>query len=146
MTKLENSKISPSRGSLSQQEIPTHSALRALIDKEKEAARFGLNWTHYTQILDSINSECEEVKETIEKKEGLDRLQEEVGDILHGAISLCVFLGLDPEEVLQKTFKKFDRRMNEIMRQAKAAGYESLAGQPFDLLMEFWEKAKKIVG
>jgi ATP diphosphatase len=72
-----------------------------------------------------------------------NKLQEEMGDLLHAAFSLCIFLKLDPMITLEKSISKFERRFNAVKQIAKQQNLTSLNGKPFDELMNFWNKAKE---
>ncbi len=121
------------------------SSLQKFADLEKQANDFGFSWSNPTQILDQIKSECLEVEEALQKGD-LDTLQDEIGDLIHATLSLCLFCELDPEETLEKSTLKFQKRLMETIRLAQQAGYETLNGQPISLLLDFWNQAKKRVG
>lgn len=112
----------------------------------KKADDYGFEWSHYSQPLQQIIRECEEVQDAMEKGEGPERIEEEVGDIMNAAVSLCLFLGLSPEAVLLKSTQKFEKRMDEVRRQAEVEGLSSLKGQSMDVLERFWKNAKKVTG
>jgi len=113
-----------------------------LIRLENEAADFGFKWETVNQIKDQIISELTEIdvhlNDPIKNK-----LQEEVGDLLHAAFSLCVFLKLDPKVTLEKSIDKFERRFNAVKQIAKQKNLTSLNGKSFDELMHFWNQAKE---
>jgi GNAT superfamily N-acetyltransferase/NTP pyrophosphatase (non-canonical NTP hydrolase) len=117
-------------------------ALHELLYLEENARNFGFEWTDKAMVIDQAIDECREIKEAIEKQESLDRLQEEIGDLLHSAISLCAFSGFDVEETLTKVNKKFRKRMTRIKKLTHEIGLENLKGQSIDFMMELWRKAK----
>lgn len=112
---------------------------------EKEASEFGFQWEVSAQIMEQIKSECFEIAEHLEAEEVAEKeaLQEEVGDLLHAVFSLCVFLGFSPEETLEKTLAKFERRLQAVKDIAKAKGLSNLKGHSFEALMVIWQEAKK---
>ncbi len=67
-------------------------------------------------IIEQAIDECREIKEAIEKKEGSNRIQEEMGDLIHSAISLCIYSGFDVEETLDKVTNKFGKRMQAMKK------------------------------
>jgi ATP diphosphatase len=109
---------------------------------EEDAKTFGLYWANSSMILDQLFSEVAEIKEAIDLEESRDRIQEEIGDLLHATFSLCVFLRLDQEETLRKTVEKFEKRFLKVKDIALSQGYENLKGESIETIMEFWEKAK----
>ena len=113
---------------------------------EKQADDFGFMWSDTAQIFEQIQSECEEIKDIL-KGFQVDRhhLQEEMGDLIHAVFSLCLFMKFDAEETCVKSIEKFEKRFAELKRLAHDAGFETLKGQPVEVLMRFWTQAKEKV-
>lgn len=109
---------------------------------EHEAAAFGLQWETKDQIMTQIRNECVEIEEHFHSSEQRDALQDEIGDLLHAAFSLCVFSNLDPETTLRKSLDKFEHRLNAMKDIAKEQGLNDLRGKSFDELMQYWDQAK----
>jgi len=120
--------------------------LKKVLELEKEADEFGFQWNTHDQLFEQIESECKEVKAELDQSANRQKLQEEIGDLIHATLSLCVFCGFDPKETLELSTRKLEKRLNEVMTKAKEKGFQDLKGQPFDVLMEFWNEAKKSVG
>lgn len=118
--------------------------LTDLIYVEKDARDFGFNWSNIDMILDQVISECKEVKDAISNQESNERVQEEVGDLLHTAISLCIFAGFDIEQILEKATRKFNSRMVALKDLTKQQGLTDLQGQPMDYMLDLWAKAKTL--
>lgn len=118
-------------------------ALQKLITLEKDARDFGFDWSDHKMLYDQTLSESKEVIAAIQGREGDERVQEEIGDLIHTAISWCCFAGYDVEETLAKTSKKFARRMHALRSIAKEKGLETLKGKPMPYLLELWEEAKR---
>ena len=85
---------------------------------------------------------CEPFVPMIGHKECLTNLQEEIGDLIQAAISLAVFCKLDPRETLSKGIDKFQRRYDVVVQLARSEGHENLHKQPFEILMDYWKRAK----
>lgn len=120
--------------------------LEKTVALEKAAEEFGLRWSVPEQIMEQIESECEEIHEHL--KHGLGQvdspqLQEEIGDLLHAVLSLCVFCKFKPQETLQLALDKFERRLNAVKSLAQEQGLADLDGHTFDELMKFWKEAKQ---
>lgn len=119
------------------------SALQKLIQVELSAKEFGFDWSNFKMIIDQAIDECREIQEAIDLREPASRLQEEIGDLLHTAISMCLYAEFDVEETLDNTYKKFQTRMNAVKHFAHEEGYKTLKNQPTELLLQLWQKAKK---
>jgi ribose 5-phosphate isomerase B len=118
--------------------------LTQLMQIEADAINFGFDWPNTEMAIDQIISECAEVKDALLNKESAQRVQEEISDLLHGAISLCTYAGFDVNETLSVIVKKFGGRMNALKTIAADQGLESLHGQSFEFMLELWREAKKI--
>lgn len=119
--------------------------LNTLLSLEKEASVFGFEWPNEAIIIEQAVDECKEIKDAIEKKESQERIQEEIGDLLHSAISLCDFAGFDVEETLAKVNVKFGKRLGAVKKLTQESGMSSLKGQSFEYMLELWRKAKKSI-
>jgi len=123
--------------------------LKKVLELELDADKFGFRWGNTTQIMEQIKSECSEITEHLDSgHETCDQeaLQEEIGDLLHAAFSLCVYCKFNPKDTMKKTLDKFERRMNAVKNIAYEEGLSSVEGLAFDELMVFWDKAKEHVG
>ncbi|MEO8402512.1 MAG: MazG nucleotide pyrophosphohydrolase domain-containing protein [Gammaproteobacteria bacterium] len=119
--------------------------LEKLAMLEREATDFGFKWGTHEQIMAQIRSELSEVEVHLKDKDA-DKLQEEIGDILHAVFSLCIFCQADPKRTLTNSVNKFERRFNAVKQIVSEQKLKSLNGKSFDELMFFWDKAKELVG
>jgi uncharacterized protein YabN with tetrapyrrole methylase and pyrophosphatase domain len=116
-----------------------------LIDLEVDAREFGFEWPDLNSVIDQVRSECDEVKGAVANGESRGRVQEEVGDLLHAVVSLCVFLDLDVYETIDGAENKFARRMAVVKKLAKDMNLLDLKGQPNEIVLKLWKRAKEIV-
>lgn len=116
--------------------------LEKLEQLEQKAVAFGLQWETKDQIMTQIRNECSEIEEHLYSSEQKDALQEEIGDLLHAAFSLCIFCNFSPEITLRKSVDKFERRLNAMNDIATEQGLSHLRGKSFDELMQYWAQAK----
>ena len=115
-----------------------------IVKLEKDSVEFGLSWPNSMEILKQIESECREIREHLES--GDDKslaLEEEIGDLMHAAMSLSWFCGFDSLNVLQKSCNKFELRLNTMKCIAKEQGIENVKHYSFDELMLLWKAAKE---
>ncbi len=109
---------------------------------ERDARLFGFDWPNQSMIIEQIISECDEIKEAFDLQEPEERIQEEIGDLLHSALSLCLFSGFEPEQTLLKIIEKFAARMRALKVIARDRGLVTLKGQSIELLLTLWSEAK----
>jgi uncharacterized protein YabN with tetrapyrrole methylase and pyrophosphatase domain len=116
---------------------------KKLTSLEIEASNFGFKWETPDQIIEQIQSEISEI--CVHLKDGdQNKLQEEIGDLLHAVFSLCVFKQFNPQETLTNSVEKFERRFKAMQQLAIKNGLSTLQGKSFDDLMTYWNKAKRL--
>lgn len=119
--------------------------LHKLIAIEHDARQFGFDWPDANMIVDQAISECAEIKEAIALQEPSHRIQEEIGDLLHTAISLCVFAGYDVDQTLDNVSAKFSSRMQALKAITQQRGLDNLQGKSIEYMLEIWREAKVTV-
>ena len=121
--------------------IPQHlpSLMRAQTIQRK-AARVGFDWDSVSDVFPKIEEEIQELKSSVAAAEA-EAIEIEIGDLLFSIVNLCRFLGVEAEEALRKSNRKFINRFQlveaEIERQGKTLNDYDLAG-----LDAIWEEAK----
>lgn len=125
-------------------EAEQNSNLIKLIAVEKDARNFGFEWPHVDSVLDQALSETEEIRQAIREQEPASRVQEEVGDLLHTAISLCIFLGYDVDKILNLSSEKFLTRMNALKAATRQRGLTNLKGQSTNFMLQLWDEIKQL--
>ena len=118
------------------------SPLEKLIAVEQDTRKYGFDWPDVESVLDQIDSESQEVRQAIALGESQERIKEEVGDLLHGVISLCVFCNYDVEAILDAGANKFSQRMKLVKEAALKRGLTNLHNQTTEFMLELWQEAK----
>ena len=118
-------------------------SIEKLISLEKEARGFGFDWPDHNMVIDQAISESEEVRDAINSGESKERIKEEVGGLIHTAISVCMFLGFTVEETTDIVADKFAKRFGHVKNIANEQGFENLKGQTTEKLVEIWNEAKR---
>ncbi|MFQ5773149.1 MAG: nucleoside triphosphate pyrophosphohydrolase [Kiloniellaceae bacterium] len=116
-------------------------ALTRATKLQRRAARVGFDWPEAAQILDKIAEEVGELREEVEAGAGLDRVEDELGDLLFAAVNLARRLEVDPEGALRHTNAKFERRFRRIEDRFAAEG-RSLSDISLDEMEAAWQAAK----
>ncbi len=119
-------------------------ALPALIKAariQEKAAAVGFDWENRSDVWDKVKEEVSEVEAEIESKDK-ERLQAEFGDLLFAIINAARLYGVNPENALEHTNRKFIDRFNYIEAGAKSQGkhVSDLTLQEMDAL---WDEYKK---
>ena len=123
-------------------------ALPALVRAAKlqrRAARVGFDWPQAAQVLDKIEEEIAELRAELEQNGKVDRLSEEIGDLLFAAVNLARHLEVDGEAALRQANAKFERRFRTIENELRARGRRP-EDASLDEMEALWQRAKAAEG
>ncbi|WPP48147.1 nucleoside triphosphate pyrophosphohydrolase [Catalinimonas niigatensis] len=109
---------------------------------QEKARGIGFDWEHKHQVWDKVEEEMEEFKEE-EKMGDQEKMQDEYGDLLFSLVNYARFTGINPEEALERTNKKFIRRFNYLEEKVKSEGknWDNMSLEEMDV---YWNEAKKM--
>ncbi|MGI9500451.1 MAG: nucleoside triphosphate pyrophosphohydrolase [Geminicoccaceae bacterium] len=116
-------------------------ALTRAEKQQKRAARGGCDWPETSQVLAKIDEELGELKVEIADGAAIDRLEDELGDVLCTVVNLARHLKIDPEKALRRTNDKFERRFRSIEQALERDG-RVMTETPLDELETLWQAAK----
>lgn len=102
----------------------------------------GFDWEEPHQVWDKVMEELNELREEAESGESLERMEDELGDLLFALVNYARFIGVNPEDALEKTNIRFIKRFQHLEDQAIRAG-RSLKEMTLDEMDQYWEEAKK---
>lgn len=88
-------------------------ALTRALKLQRTAARVGFDWKEAEPVLDKIEEEIGELRETLANGDKA-AAEDEFGDLLFALVNLGRHLDLDPEGALRQTNEKFRRRFRFI--------------------------------
>lgn len=108
---------------------------------QDKARGVGFDWEEPHQVWDKVQEELGELKTEVEK--GSDKIEEEFGDVLFSLINYSRFIGINPEDALEKTNKKFIKRFRYLEAESKKDG-KDLAKMSLDEMDTYWNRAKKL--
>jgi MazG family protein len=121
------------------------SSLPALIKAnriQQKARGVGFDWEVREQVWDKINEELSELKFEIEQNDQ-DKMEAEFGDFLFSVINAGRLYGINPENALERTNRKFISRFNYLESQTISKG-RSLKDMTLAEMEEIWQDAKKM--
>lgn len=108
---------------------------------QKRVARVGFDWENIVDVVDKVDEELGEVKESL-KENDIDAIESEIGDLFFSIVNLCRFLDLQAEETLRRTNRKFVNRFKRMEEVLEKQG-RSLSDQTLAELDVIWEEVKK---
>ncbi|WP_158838620.1 nucleoside triphosphate pyrophosphohydrolase [Polaribacter sp. L3A8] len=100
----------------------------------------GFDWEHPEQVWEKVQEELTELNEEV-KAGNKEETEKEFGDVLFSMINYARFIGVNPENALEKTNKKFINRFQFLEKEAKKEGKE-LADMSLTEMDVYWEKSK----
>jgi XTP/dITP diphosphohydrolase len=108
---------------------------------QEKVAGVGFDWEKPEQVWEKVQEELAELNEEI-KIGNKENTEKEFGDVLFSMINYARFIGVNPENALEKTNKKFINRFQYLEREAKKAGKE-LSDMSLVEMDVYWEKSKE---
>jgi MazG family protein len=122
--------------------IPDHlpALLRAYRITER-ASRVGFDWERADDVFKKLEEEIEELKEVL-SLEDHQRISDEMGDLIFVLVNMARLKGINPEDALRWTNRKFARRFQYVERRL-AASQRSLRDTPLKEMNRLWEEAKE---
>jgi len=100
----------------------------------------GFDWERPEQVWEKVEEEMAELKAEIEKGDK-DRMESEFGDLLFALVNYARFIGVNPDDALERTNLKFIKRFQHLESQAGKTG-KSLKDMTLAEMDVFWEEAK----
>lgn len=108
---------------------------------QKRAARVGFDWENINDVVEKVDEELEEVKESLHRS-NQDEIEMEIGDLLFAVVNLCRFVELQAEETLRKSNRKFVQRFKRMEKELEKQG-RKITEQSLAELDEIWEEVKR---
>ena len=108
---------------------------------QEKAANVGFDWEKPEQVWEKVKEETLEVENEI-KNADKDKLEQEFGDLMFAVINAARLYGVNPENALEKTNRKFISRFNYLEAKAKEMG-KNLKEMSLAEMDEIWNEAKK---
>lgn len=123
------------------------SALPALIKAnriQEKARNVGFDWENREQVWDKVKEEINEVEIEIKSsncQDNQNNIESEFGDLLFAVINAARLYGVDPENALERTNRKFIKRFNYIESKLREKGL-TFGNVTLKEMDEIWEEAK----
>jgi len=108
---------------------------------QEKARQVGFEWDTREQVWDKVDEEIKELKEAVAHND-IDKMEEELGDLVFSIVNYARFLQVDTENALERTNKKFVERFTKMEQQALKQG-RSLDEMSLQEMDEIWNSIKK---
>jgi XTP/dITP diphosphohydrolase len=110
---------------------------------QDKARGVGFDWERPEQVWEKVQEELHELHEVAAKPEAdRNKIMAELGDVLFSLVNYARFVGVDPEEALERTNKKFISRFTYLERESAKDG-KKLGDMTLAEMDAYWERAKQ---
>jgi XTP/dITP diphosphohydrolase len=109
---------------------------------QEKAKGVGFEWKHTDQVWEKVVEEMNELKHEVASGKDKLKMEDELGDLLFALVNYARFIGVNPEDALEKTNKKFIRRFQFIEKESASDG-KKLEDMTLEEMDAYWNKAKE---
>lgn len=120
-------------------------SLPALVKSKRiqdKVAGVGFDWEKPEQVKEKLEEEMKELEDEVLKGDK-DAMEAEYGDVLFSLVNYGKHLGLNAEDALERTNKKFIKRFNYLEEAVKKSG-KKINDLSLTELDVYWDEAKKL--
>ena len=120
-------------------------ALPALVKSyriQEKAANVGFDWEKREDVWGKVSEELGEVGQAIASGDQAE-IEAEFGDLLFSVVNAARLFGVNPENALERTNRKFISRFNHVEARAKENGRE-LRDMSLAEMDQYWNEAKHL--
>ena len=107
---------------------------------QDKVAGVGFDWEKPEQVFEKVQEELGELQEEVAAG-NVEKIEFEFGDVLFSMINYARFLGVNPENALERTNKKFTKRFQFLEEKSKQLG-KSLRDMTLAEMDTYWNEAK----
>jgi len=108
---------------------------------QEKAAKVGFDWETKEDVWKKVIEEIDEMHHS-EKEESIENLESEIGDVFFAMVNYSRFLGINPENALRNTNKKFIDRFSYVENKITETG-KKLSDSTLKEMDKYWEESKK---
>lgn len=119
------------------------SALPALVKAfriQEKVSHVGFDWESPEQVWDKVKEEISEF-ESEAKSMDTDRMESEMGDAFFALVNAARLYGINPENALERTNRKFTKRFNYLEEKVRRSG-RNIKDLTLAEMDAIWEEAK----
>ena len=107
---------------------------------QEKARAAGFDWERKEQVWEKVEEELGELKQELNDLNH-ERAAAEFGDLIFSLVNYARFLGINPEEALERTNKKFIKRFQYLEKSVNSNG-QKLSEMSLDEMDVYWNEAK----
>ena len=100
----------------------------------------GFDWDNKDQVWEKVQEELHEFKNELDTKNSIN-MEQEFGDLIFSIVNYARFIGINPEDALEKTNKKFVDRFKKMELRINEEG-KDLKQMNLEEMNRYWNAAK----
>lgn len=108
---------------------------------QDKARNVGFDWSRREEVWDKVHEEVDELRIELEKDDK-ENSTNEFGDLLFSLINASRLYGINPDNALERTNRKFISRFSYVEQRAKEQGKE-LGDMTLEEMDRLWNEAKE---
>ena len=108
---------------------------------QDKARNVGFDWSKREEVWDKVHEEVDELRTELEKDDK-ENSTNEFGDLLFSLINASRLYGINPDNALERTNRKFISRFSYVEQRAKEQGRE-LKDMTLEEMDRLWNEAKQ---
>ena len=108
---------------------------------QDKARNVGFDWSKREEVWDKVHEEVDELRAELEKDDK-ENSTDEFGDLLFSLINASRLYGINPDNALERTNRKFISRFSYVEQRAKEQGRE-LKDMTLEEMDRLWNEAKQ---
>ena len=118
-------------------------AMTRAVKIQKKATQVGFDWGSAEEVLPKISEEINELSiELNETEPSMERIEEELGDVLFTCVNLARKLKIDPEKALRLSNHKFSQRFRK-MENYYQSDRQQMEQASLEQLEQVWQSVKQ---
>ena len=109
----------------------------------QKTAGVGFRWPSADEACQKVEEEKSELFSELQKPDNQKNIEEEYGDLLFALAAYGNYIGVNPDDALEKTNMKFRDRFGHVEQKAreKGTGVQNLS---LDEMIAYWKEAKTL--
>ncbi|MBR5893841.1 MAG: nucleoside triphosphate pyrophosphohydrolase [Bacteroidaceae bacterium] len=111
---------------------------------QEKAANVGFDWDNRDDVWAKVNEELAELKVELDKGDKV-KAEKEFGDYLFSLVNIARFYGINPDNALELTNRKFRNRFNYVEEHSIKLGM-NLKDMTLEQMDILWNEAKRCEG
>jgi XTP/dITP diphosphohydrolase len=108
----------------------------------QKTAGVGFRWPSAEDAWNKVEEEKEELFTELKKADNHELIEAEYGDLLFALAAYGIYIGVNPDDALEKTNKKFRERFSYVEQCAREQG-KGVQHLTLEEMIAYWKKAKE---